>query len=107
VEGFKFQVSKSYLPQVAETPPPQPMDAAGEGVLYADIELQIIKKEQFTTFRYHDVGEKGHILRLAVYGYSKVSFCRSERSEEITATLRCAQGDALVECFLFCQATLE
>ena len=22
-------------------------------------------KEEFTTFRYHDVGEKGHILRLA------------------------------------------
>jgi hypothetical protein len=34
----------------------------GEG-LYFRIVLR--PKEEFTTFRYHDVGEKGHLLRLA------------------------------------------
>lgn len=34
----------------------------GEGDYFR---IVVRPKEQFTTFRYHDVGEKGHILRLA------------------------------------------
>ena len=34
----------------------------GEGVYYR---IVLRAKEQFTTFRYQDVGEKGHIMRLA------------------------------------------
>jgi hypothetical protein len=34
----------------------------GEGEYFR---IAVRSKEQFTTFRYHDVGEKGHILRLA------------------------------------------
>ena len=34
----------------------------GEGEYFR---IVVRSKEQFTTFRYHDVGEKGHILRLA------------------------------------------
>lgn len=34
----------------------------GEGDYFR---IDVRSKEQFTTFRYHDVGEKGHILRLA------------------------------------------
>ena len=34
----------------------------GEGDYFR---IAVQPKEQFTTFRYHDVGEKGHILRLA------------------------------------------
>jgi len=34
----------------------------GEGAYFR---IGVRSKEQFTTFRYHDVGEKGHILRLA------------------------------------------
>ena len=34
----------------------------GEGDYFR---IAVRSKEQFTTFRYHDVGEKGHILRLA------------------------------------------
>lgn len=34
----------------------------GEGDYFR---IVVRSKEQFTTFRYHDVGEKGHILRLA------------------------------------------
>ena len=34
----------------------------GEGEYYR---INVRPKEEFTTFRYHDVGEKGHILRLA------------------------------------------
>jgi len=34
----------------------------GEGDYYR---IVVRSKEEFTTFRYHDVGEKGHILRLA------------------------------------------
>lgn len=34
----------------------------GEGEYYR---IEVRSKEEFTTFRYHDVGEKGHILRLA------------------------------------------
>jgi hypothetical protein len=34
----------------------------GEGDYFR---ITVRSKEQFTTFRYHDVGEKGHILRLA------------------------------------------
>lgn len=36
--------------------------AKGEGDYFR---IVVRPKEQFTTFRYHDVGEKGHILRLA------------------------------------------
>ncbi len=34
----------------------------GEGDYYR---IVVRDKEEFTTFRYHDVGDKGHILRLA------------------------------------------
>jgi len=34
----------------------------GEGEYFR---IVVRPKEEFTTFRYHDVGEKGHILRLA------------------------------------------
>ena len=34
----------------------------GEGDYFR---IAVRSKEQFTTFRYHDIGEKGHILRLA------------------------------------------
>lgn len=34
----------------------------GEGDYFR---IVVRSKQQFTTFRYHDVGEKGHILRLA------------------------------------------
>lgn len=34
----------------------------GEGDYFR---IVVRPKEQFTTFRYHDIGEKGHILRLA------------------------------------------
>ena len=35
----------------------------GEGDYFR---IVVRPKDEFTTFRYHDVGEKGHILRLAV-----------------------------------------
>ncbi len=34
----------------------------GEGDYYR---IVVRPKEEFTTFRYHDVGDKGHIIRLA------------------------------------------
>jgi len=47
----------SCLPQVAETNSPQQMDAAGEGLSYDDIELQVIKKEYYMSI-FSDIFDK-------------------------------------------------
>jgi len=45
-------------------------------------------KEEFTTFRYHDVGEKGHILRLAGKGVAGLGIRKRGLSAKTMPTLK-------------------